>query len=71
MYILNRLVYLDEILYLVMTIKVTSIISELLSVFPPLIIFNRLAYFHVSWYRCNAILGDFDAIIFNPIENHF
>jgi hypothetical protein len=29
--------------------------------------FEPLGYFHEIWYRGNAIQGDLDAIIFNPI----
>jgi hypothetical protein len=30
---------------------------------------NRLVEFHEIWYGDNAILGDFEAIILNPIAS--
>jgi hypothetical protein len=39
------------------------------SVCPPLITLNCLVDFHEIWYGGNAIQGDLDAIIFNPIDS--
>jgi hypothetical protein len=40
-----------------------------LSVCPPLITLNHLVDFHEIWYGDNAIQGNRDAIIFNPIAS--
>jgi hypothetical protein len=40
-----------------------------LSVCPPLITSEPLGRFHEIWYGDNAIQGDLDAIIFNPIAS--
>jgi hypothetical protein len=50
-----------------MTIGLLHHQSVCLSVCPPLITLNRLVDFHEIWYKRNAIQGDLDAIIFNPI----
>jgi hypothetical protein len=42
--------------------------SPVLSVCPPLMTLNRLVDFHGIWHRGNAIQGDLDAVIFNPIS---
>jgi hypothetical protein len=39
------------------------------SVCPPLIILNRLIDFHEIWSGGNAIQGDFNALIFNPVPS--
>jgi hypothetical protein len=38
-----------------------------LSVCPPLMTSELLVEFHEIWYGGNAIQGDLDAVIFNPI----
>jgi hypothetical protein len=45
-------------------------VSVRLSVCPPLITFEPLGNFHEIWYEGNAIQGDLDAVIFNPIPRH-
>jgi hypothetical protein len=36
---------------------------------PPLITLNRLVEFHEIWYGANAVHGDIDSMIFNPIAS--
>jgi hypothetical protein len=45
--------------------------SVCLSVFPPLITFEPLVELYEIWFGGNAIQGDLDAIIFNPIASIF
>jgi hypothetical protein len=40
-----------------------------LTVCPPLILLNLLVEFHEICYGCNAVQGDLDAIISNPIAS--
>jgi hypothetical protein len=59
---------LDEILYCGNDIKGDFDHSKM-AVCPPLITFEPLCRFHEIWYGGNAIQGDLDAIIFNPIAS--
>jgi hypothetical protein len=46
---------------------VSVCLSLSLSLFPPLITSEPLGRFYEIWYGGNAIQGDLDAVIFNPI----
>jgi hypothetical protein len=52
----------DEILYGVITLKLSSIIPKMV-VCPPLLIFKPLGRFSENWYGGNGVKGDLDAII--------